>query len=82
MYFDEDGDLAHEFYEEVRVSHHTRRTTMQRLYANLRPEVLMLNQYYFNSMTIDSMIVIVQIRILVWYISESIFAWFASFHGG
>lgn len=38
MYFDEDGDLAHEFYEEVQISRNTHRTTMRRNYANLRPE--------------------------------------------
>ncbi|KAK2173288.1 hypothetical protein NP493_885g00000 [Ridgeia piscesae] len=38
MYFDEDGDLAHEFYEEVQINRNTHKTTMRRNYTNLRPE--------------------------------------------
>ena len=36
MYFDEDGDLAHEFYKEVVRGD---RTTMERYYDNLKPQV-------------------------------------------
>lgn len=38
MYFDEDGDLAHEFYEEEKVDD-TQATTMRRKLGNLRPQV-------------------------------------------
>lgn len=37
MYFDEDGDLAHEFYEEIKVDD-SQKTTMRRKLANLRPQ--------------------------------------------
>lgn len=36
MYFDEDGDLAHEFYVEVKEG---RKSKMRRVYNNLRPQV-------------------------------------------
>ena len=36
MFFDEEGDLAHEFYEEVFDAGHSR---MKRQYKNLRPQV-------------------------------------------
>lgn len=36
MFFDDEGDLAHEFYEEVFVGGHSR---MKRLYKNLTPQV-------------------------------------------
>ena len=42
MYFDEDGDLAHEFYEEYRVQSECglTRWTMRRLIHNgIRPQV-------------------------------------------
>ena len=43
MYFDEDGDLAHEFYEEVKITdskHSSKsRTAMKRLRKNLTPQV-------------------------------------------
>lgn len=35
MYFDEDGDLAHEFYVEVKEG---RKSKMRRVYNNLRPQ--------------------------------------------
>ncbi|XP_063438896.1 tumor suppressor candidate 2-like [Mytilus edulis] len=35
MFFDEEGDLAHEFYEEVFDAGHSR---MKRQYKNLRPQ--------------------------------------------
>lgn len=38
MYFDEDGDLAHEFYEEVKTNG-SLKTTMRRNLSNLRPQV-------------------------------------------
>ena len=39
MFIDEDGDVAHEFYEEFKVDNsHT--TEMRRKLVNLRPEVL------------------------------------------
>lgn len=37
MYFDEDGDIAHEFYEEVKVEN-SQTTTMRRKLGNLRPQ--------------------------------------------
>ena len=37
MYFDEDGDLAHEFYEEIKVDD-SQTTTMRRKLTNLRPQ--------------------------------------------
>ncbi|EFX87828.1 hypothetical protein DAPPUDRAFT_311882 [Daphnia pulex] len=37
MYFDEDGDLAHEFYEEIKVDD-SQKTTMRQKLANLRPQ--------------------------------------------
>lgn len=36
MYFDEDGDLAHEFYEEVKVNETV--TEMKRKSSNLKPQ--------------------------------------------
>lgn len=38
MFFDEDGDLAHEFYEEVQLPD-SRATYMKRIEDNLRPQV-------------------------------------------
>ncbi|KAM4650350.1 tumor suppressor candidate 2 isoform 2-T2 [Discoglossus pictus] len=39
MYFDEDGDLAHEFYEETIVTKNGRkRAKLKRIYKNLRPQ--------------------------------------------
>lgn len=40
MFFDEDGDLAHEFYEEVKVPGSTQTTAMRRKLVNLRPQVV------------------------------------------
>lgn len=37
MYFDEDGDLAHEFYEEVKIND-SQTTAMKRKLVNLRPQ--------------------------------------------
>jgi len=42
MYFDEDGDLAHEFYEEVKVPGSSQTTAMRRKLVNLRPQVCYL----------------------------------------
>lgn len=42
MYFDEDGDLAHEFYEEVRTSNGTEMKQKPR--EQLTPQVIS-NQY-------------------------------------
>ena len=39
MYVDEDGDLAHEFYEEVKIDN-SQITQMQRRLKNLKPQVL------------------------------------------
>ena len=39
MYFDEDGDLAHEFYEEVILGGACPRSAMRRRRKNLRPQV-------------------------------------------
>ncbi|CAG0915348.1 unnamed protein product [Notodromas monacha] len=41
MYFDEDGDLAHAFYEEVWNSKFKGRVFMRRITKNLRPQVYM-----------------------------------------
>ncbi|KAM9326353.1 tumor suppressor candidate 2 [Gastrophryne carolinensis] len=39
MYFDEDGDLAHEFYEETIVTKNGRkRVKLKRIHKNLRPQ--------------------------------------------
>uniref|UniRef100_A0A8C5PHK0 Tumor suppressor 2, mitochondrial calcium regulator n=1 Tax=Leptobrachium leishanense TaxID=445787 RepID=A0A8C5PHK0_9ANUR len=39
MYFDEDGDLAHEFYEETIVTKNGRkRAKLKRIHKNLRPQ--------------------------------------------
>lgn len=38
MFFDEDGDLAHEFYEEIKISD-SQKTTMKKKLGNLRPQV-------------------------------------------
>ncbi|KAM9443968.1 tumor suppressor 2, mitochondrial calcium regulator b [Clarias gariepinus] len=39
MYFDEDGDLAHEFYEEMVVTKNGRkRAKLKRIYKNLIPQ--------------------------------------------
>ncbi|XP_075704016.1 tumor suppressor candidate 2 [Rhinoderma darwinii] len=39
MYFDEDGDLAHEFYEETIVTKNGRkRAKLKRVQKNLRPQ--------------------------------------------
>ena len=41
MFFDEDGDLAHEFFEEVEVfDGNCPRTAMQQKERNLRPQVI------------------------------------------
>lgn len=37
MYFDEDGDLAHEFYEEVKIND-SQTTAMKRKLVNLQPQ--------------------------------------------
>lgn len=38
MYVDEDGDLAHEFYEEVKTNN-SQTTHMERRIHNLKPQV-------------------------------------------
>ncbi|XP_077981935.1 tumor suppressor candidate 2-like [Glandiceps talaboti] len=39
MYFDEDGDLAHEFYEEMPVPASSKQKSyMKKIYRNLRPQ--------------------------------------------
>ncbi|XP_018431117.1 PREDICTED: tumor suppressor candidate 2 [Nanorana parkeri] len=39
MFFDEDGDLAHEFYEETIVTKNGRkRAKLKRVHKNLRPQ--------------------------------------------
>ncbi|XP_023322771.1 tumor suppressor candidate 2 [Eurytemora carolleeae] len=38
MYFDEDGDLAHEFYEEVAARKRGGKRRMRRIDKNLRPQ--------------------------------------------
>ena len=38
MYFDEDGDLAHEFYEEVKPSKKGRKACMKRVTKRLMPQ--------------------------------------------
>ncbi|CAI9575591.1 unnamed protein product, partial [Staurois parvus] len=39
MFFDEDGDLAHEFYEETIVTKNGRkRAKLKRIHKNLRPQ--------------------------------------------
>lgn len=42
MYFDEDGDLAHEFYEETIVTKNgQRKVKLKRIHKNLTPQVRM-----------------------------------------
>jgi len=48
MFFDEDGDLAHEFYEEVRDGK-SQRTYMRRKTLNLKPQVSPQNIFCNNS---------------------------------
>ena len=38
MYFDEDGDLAHEFYEEIQPKRKGGKRKMRRVDKNLRPQ--------------------------------------------
>lgn len=38
MYFDEDGDLAHEFYEEVRPSKKGKKSYMKKITRRLLPQ--------------------------------------------
>lgn len=38
MYFDEDGDLAHEFYEEVRPSKKGKKSYMKKITRHLLPQ--------------------------------------------
>ncbi|CAL4205905.1 unnamed protein product, partial [Meganyctiphanes norvegica] len=38
MYFDEDGDLAHEFYEEINPMKRGVKATMRRILNNLKPQ--------------------------------------------
>lgn len=41
MYYDEDGDLAHEFYEETIVTRNGRkRAKLKRIHKNLIPQVM------------------------------------------
>lgn len=40
MYFDEDGDLAHEFYIEELPSKKGTKAKMKRITSNLRPQVI------------------------------------------
>lgn len=41
MYYDEDGDLAHEFYEETIVTKNGRkRAKLKRIHKNLIPQVV------------------------------------------
>ncbi|MEQ2209804.1 Tumor suppressor candidate 2, partial [Xenoophorus captivus] len=51
MYFDEDGDLAHEFYEETIVTKNGRkRAKLKRIQKNLTPQVGNLNHQKENSL--------------------------------
>lgn len=43
MFFDEDGDLAHEFYVEVKEG---RKSKMKRVYNNLRPQVITFKDFW------------------------------------
>lgn len=42
MYFDEDGDLAHEFYEEIQPKRKGGRRKMRKVDRNLKPQVAFL----------------------------------------
>ncbi|KAK8751703.1 hypothetical protein OTU49_009891 [Cherax quadricarinatus] len=39
MYFDEDGDVAHEFYEEIPPLRRGVKATMRRILTNLTPQI-------------------------------------------
>lgn len=39
MYIDEDGDMAHEFYEEVPDVNNENKITMKKITTNLTPQV-------------------------------------------
>lgn len=46
MFYDEDGDLAHEFYEEVKIN--DLQTAMRRRLVNLHPQVNRTLKTYFQ----------------------------------
>lgn len=51
LYFDEDGDLAHEFYEETVVTKNgRRRSKLKRIQKNLIPQVSVDTQQQLHSM--------------------------------
>lgn len=53
MFYDEDGDLAHEFYEEVKINSDSQLTSMKKKLVNLRPQVyqVLLLLIVLNSLT-------------------------------
>lgn len=52
MYFDEDGDLAHEFYEETIVTKNgQRKVKLKRIYKNLTPQVRMAQSLWLISIS-------------------------------
>lgn len=49
MYYDEDGDLAHEFYEETFVTKNGRKKAkLKRIHKNLIPQVRASQVLYFG----------------------------------
>jgi hypothetical protein len=55
MYFDEDGDLAHAFYEEVSGAKAQGKAFMRRITKNLRPQVCR-NSCYINPLLVNFLI--------------------------
>lgn len=57
MFFDEDGDLAHEFYEETIVTKNGRKKAkLKRIHKNLTPQVRKCNKMM---LTANSFLVLV-----------------------
>jgi len=56
MYFDEDGDLAHEFYEEIAPKKRGGKRRMRRIDKNLRPQGLV--KYRVPCLNVDFPIIL------------------------
>lgn len=52
MYYDEDGDLAHEFYEETIITKNGRkRAKLKRIHKNLIPQVMFIAVFWIQTKT-------------------------------